>query len=158
MLITLLKIVAVLFILGICGVWWMRTTSWGTSAKSSFTPASGKFAPCPESPNCVSTQSPAEDKEHSIAPIAFSGSVDEAKARLLSILQAMPRTTILNNDVNYIQTEMRTALMGYVDDVEFFLDAATQTIQFRSASRIGYGDMGMNRKRMEEIRGKFAGK
>ena len=137
MLITLLKNVAVLFILGICGVWWMRTTSWGTSAKSSFTPASGKFAPCPESPNCVSTQSPAEDKEHSIAP--------------------MPRTTILNNDGNYIQTEMRTALMGYVDDVEFFIDAATQTIQFRSASRIGYGDMGMNRKRMEEIRGKFGG-
>ena len=80
-----------------------------------------------------------------------------AKARLLSILQAMPRTTILNNDGNYIQTEMRTALMGYVDDVEFFLDEASQTIQFRSASRIGYGDMGMNRKRMEEIRGKFGG-
>lgn len=152
-----LKIVTVLLILGICGVLWMGTTSWGTSAKSSFDPATSKFAPCPASPNCVSTQAAADDGENFIAPITFSGSSADAKARLLALLKEMPRTTILANEGNYIQTEMRTAIMRYVDDVEFFIDEASQTIQFRSASRVGYGDMGMNRKRMEEIRGKFAG-
>lgn len=155
MLNTLLKIVAVLCVLGICWILWMRATGWGTTAKSSIDKTTGKFAPCPDSPNCVSTQAAAEDTEHAIAPIAFVGSLQESKARLLNILQTMPRTKILNDDGNYIQTEMSTALMGFVDDVEFFLDEPSQTIQFRSASRIGYGDMGMNRKRMEEIRGKF---
>lgn len=153
----LLRIVAVFIVLAICAVIWMATNSWYTTAKSSFDRTTQKFAPCPPSPNCVSTQADPTDKEHSIAPIAFTGSAAEAKARLLALLQKMPRTTLLTDEDHYIHVEMRTALMRYVDDVEFFVDSSSNTIQFRSASRIGYGDMGTNRKRMEELRAKFAG-
>jgi uncharacterized protein (DUF1499 family) len=45
-----------------------------------------------------------------------------------------------------------------VDDVEFWFDAAAKTIHFRSASRSGYYDFGVNRKRMEELRRKLEGK
>lgn len=153
----LLRIVAVFIVLATCAILWMATNSWYTTAKSSFDRTTQKFAPCPPSPNCVSTQADSADKEHSIAPISFTGSPAEAKARLLAVLQQMPRATLLTDEDKYIHVETRTALMRYVDDVEFYIDSASQTIQFRSASRIGYGDMGMNRKRMEEIRVKFAG-
>ena len=152
----ILRIVAVFTVLAICAILWMAANSWYTSAKSSFNRDTQKFAPCPASPNCVSTQAAVSDSEHSIAPIPFTGTAGEAKARLLTLLQQMPRTKLLADDGNYIQVETRTALMHFVDDVEFYIDNASQTIQFRSASRIGYGDLGTNRKRMEELRAKFA--
>ena len=152
----LLRIVAVFTVLAICAILWMAANSWYTNAKSTFNRDIQKFAPCPASPNCVSTQAVSSDSEHFIAPIPFTGTAEEAKARLLKVLQQMPRTKLLADEGNYIQVETRTAVMRFVDDVEFYIDSASQTIQFRSASRIGYGDMGTNRKRMEEIRAKFA--
>ena len=152
----LLRIVAVLIVLAICAILWMAANSWYTSAKSTFNRDTQTFAPCPASPNCVSTQAAASDSEHYIAPIPFTGTAEEAKARLLALLQQMPRTKLLTDESNYIHVETRTAVMRFVDDVEFYIDNASQTIQFRSASRIGYSDMGTNRKRMEEIRARFA--
>ncbi|NJM58446.1 MAG: DUF1499 domain-containing protein, partial [Synechococcales cyanobacterium RU_4_20] len=46
--------------------------------------------------------------------------------------------------------------MGYVDDVEFYADDATQTLHVRSASRLGKSDLGLNRKRLDAIRAKFS--
>jgi uncharacterized protein (DUF1499 family) len=45
--------------------------------------------------------------------------------------------------------------MGFVDDVEFFLDEGANVIHVRSASRLGQSDLGVNRKRVETIRAKF---
>ncbi|HEY9596037.1 MAG TPA: DUF1499 domain-containing protein, partial [Cyanophyceae cyanobacterium] len=45
--------------------------------------------------------------------------------------------------------------MGFVDDVEFFLDDNANVIQVRSASRLGESDLGVNRKRIETIRAEF---
>ena len=122
-------------------------------AQSSFDPATGQFAPCPDSPNCVSTA--ASDEEHAIEPYAFDGSVADAKARMVAIVNEMPRSTIVDETENYLHVEFRSRIFRFVDDVEFFFDEADSLVQFRSAARTGYSDMGVNRKRMEEIRAGF---
>jgi uncharacterized protein (DUF1499 family) len=71
-------------------------------------------------------------------------------AAILDVVGKMVRTTIITQREDYLHVEYRTK-MGFVDDVEFHLDDATRTVHFRSASRIGYSDMGVNRKRMEEF-------
>lgn len=113
----------------------------------------GRLAPCPDSPNCVSTQ--ATDEGHSIAPIAYDGETAVAQATILAILQADPHFSIITNTPTYIHAEARSELWKFIDDVEFFFDEADGLIHFRSASRLGYGDGGINRRRMEEIRTEF---
>jgi uncharacterized protein (DUF1499 family) len=122
---------------------------------STFDRQQKRFAPCPDSPNCVSTQAPPTDKTHAIAPIAYTGAHDAAHQRLLAVLQAMPRATIVTAEPEYIYAEFRSRLLSFVDDVEFYLDDSAKLIHFRSASRLGRGDLGVNRQRMEEIRQRF---
>ena len=149
------KVIIALLVLGVGGIVILRLNSWGTKPRPTFDPATGRFAPCPDSPNCVSTQASASDQEHYSAPLPFSGSAEQAKGQLLATLQTLPRLQVITEAGNYLHGEARTPLMGYVDDVEFYIDSASQTIQFRSASRIGRGDLGANRRRMEEIRARF---
>lgn len=111
----------------------------------------GKLAPCPSSPNCVVSQGD-EDAEHAIAPLAYSGNPALAIAKLTDIVRAMPRTTIVEATDNYLYAEFASKLMGFVDDVEFYLDPTASVIQVRSASRLGQSDLGVNRKRVEAIR------
>ena len=113
----------------------------------------GKLAACPESPNCVSTQS--SSPEHQIDPIPLATSAKVAIDRLESIINAMPRTAIVTRNDNYLHAEFRSFWMGYVDDVEFYIDESAGLIHFRSASRAGYSDLGVNRKRMERILNSF---
>jgi uncharacterized protein (DUF1499 family) len=113
----------------------------------------GKLPPCPASPNCVSSQSP--DKAHYIDPLRYQGTMAEARQRLLAVISTFPRTKITSLLNNYILCEFTSALFRFVDDVEFYIDDGTKTIHLRSASRVGYSDLGVNRKRMEEIRKKF---
>ncbi|MSR60658.1 MAG: DUF1499 domain-containing protein [Planctomycetaceae bacterium] len=110
----------------------------------------GRLAPCPKSPNCVSTQ--AEDAEHAIAPLTFEGDPAAAFERLRSVVAALPRTKPIAATDRYRHYEFTTLICGYIDDVEFVLDAGKKQIQFRSASRLGHSDLGANRKRMEAIR------
>ena len=74
-------------------------------------------------------------------------------ANLKQMVQAMPRTKIVKETNNYLYVEFASKLMGFVDDVEFYLDNDNQTIQVRSASRLGESDLGVNRQRIEAIRG-----
>ncbi|HEY9700488.1 MAG TPA: DUF1499 domain-containing protein [Trichocoleus sp.] len=115
----------------------------------------GKLAVCPGSPNCVSSQAPVADAEHFIAPIAYKTAPEEAMASLKTVIQNMERTKIITDSPDYLYAEFTTALMGYVDDVEFYLDQGTGTIQVRSASRLGQSDLGVNRKRIETVRAKL---
>jgi len=115
-----------------------------------------KLAPCPKTPNCVSSQ--AHDEEHYIQPIIYSGTQQEAHDRLLQIIEAEKRTNILTDQEDYIRVEFTSALFRFVDDVEFYFpqEKADETvIHIRSASRVGSSDLGVNRKRMERIRSKF---
>ena len=109
----------------------------------------GKFHPCPNTPNCVSTQ--ATSNEHKIDPIQFSGTLNEAKEKVIKIVNSLKRSKIITNKENYIHAEFRTATFRFVDDVEFLFDYSEKVIHFRSRARLGYSDMGVNRKRMEKI-------
>jgi uncharacterized protein (DUF1499 family) len=106
--------------------------------------------PCPSSPNCVTTQ--ATDQGHAIAPFRYQKSRAEAKEALKEIVGSLPRTRLVEEDASYLHYEFTSLLLRFVDDVEFLFDDEAKTIHFRSGSRTGYGDLGVNRKRMEEIR------
>ena len=114
----------------------------------------GKLKACPRSPNCVSSQ--ATDPEHAIAPIVYTGSRAEAYVRLKKVLTEMKRTTIVTEQEDYLHAEARSFIFRFVDDVEFFFPAAEKLIHVRSASRVGNSDLGVNRKRVEDIRKRFA--
>jgi uncharacterized protein (DUF1499 family) len=109
------------------------------------------LAACPSSPNCVSTQ--AQDEGHAIAPIRYRKSRAEAKEALKEIVRSLPRTKLVEEDESYLHYEFTSLMLRFVDDVEFVFDDESKTIHFRSASRTGYGDLGVNRRRMEQVRG-----
>jgi uncharacterized protein (DUF1499 family) len=115
----------------------------------------GRLAPCPASPNCVCTQ--ATEAEHRMEPISFTGSPNEALQRIKAVVAQMPRTKIVTVEDNYLHAEFRSAIFRFVDDVEFLFDPESQLIHFRSASRVGHSDLGVNRRRMEKIRAAFGG-
>jgi len=114
-------------------------------------PKDGLLLACPSSPNCVSSQ--ADDEKHRIAALVFSGDPDVAFGRLRQVLGRRSDTTIIEEKPGYLRVELRTTL--FVDDGEFLLDRSRSVIQVRSASRLGYSDLGKNRSRMEEIRSQF---
>ncbi|MCA0983954.1 DUF1499 domain-containing protein [Halobacillus yeomjeoni] len=107
----------------------------------------GELAACPKSPNCVSTQE--TDEEKRLEPLPFNGDLEETKTYVRQILNQMDRTTIEVEDGNYFHVISKTKLIGFKDDVEFYFDQDAQLVHFRSASRVGYSDLGANRKRME---------
>ena len=105
----------------------------------------GQLAPCKGSPNCVSSQANPADREHYIAPIRAS------MEAVRKAVESAPRTKVIRQDKNYLYAEFRSKLLGFVDDVEFFFDGSA--IQVRSCSRLGRRDFGVNRKRVEALRG-----
>ncbi|MFO7789575.1 MAG: DUF1499 domain-containing protein, partial [Bacteroidales bacterium] len=116
----------------------------------------GELAPCPKTPNCVNSQAVGE-KQY-IQPIHYAGTREDARARLLQILGSQKRAKILTAQENYIRAEFTSALFRFVDDVEFYFPkekSGESVIHIRSASRIGYSDLGANRKRIERIRSEF---
>ncbi len=111
----------------------------------------GRLTECPGSPNCVSSQ--AVDEGHRLTPLVFSDDPAPAFARLKQTLVLRKDTTITDERPGYLRVEFRTAF--FVDDGEFLLDGQQRRIQVRSASRLGYSDLGKNRRRLEEIRQQF---
>jgi len=111
-----------------------------------------RLSSCPSSPNCVSSQ--AFDERHRIAPLAFNGDPDTAFARLKQMLTQRSDTAIIENKPGYLRVELRTTF--FVDDGEFLLDRVGRNIHVRSASRLGYSDLGKNRSRIEDIRREFS--
>ncbi len=114
----------------------------------------GRLRDCPDSPNCVASQ--ASDDEHRMIAIPFKGEAAAARRRLVEIIKAMPRSKVVTADDRYIHAEFTSALFRFVDDVEFLIDENNQSIEFRSASRVGHSDLGANRRRIEEIQRRFA--
>lgn len=114
----------------------------------------GLLLACPDSPNCVNSQS--RDDVHGLPPIQFEGTTADAMTRLRAIVTAQPRTLLLKETEDYLRYEFRTRLCFFVDDVEFHVDDIARVIHVRSASRIGYSDLGTNRRRVERIRDEFA--
>jgi uncharacterized protein (DUF1499 family) len=115
--------------------------------------AGGGLAPCPDSPNCVSSQS--EDKAHAVAPLRYEGEVEAAIRELIGVIRGMRGARIKAVQEQYIHAEFTSFLFRFVDDLEFLLDGGSKTIHIRSASRVGYSDLGVNRRRVEAIRSRF---
>jgi uncharacterized protein (DUF1499 family) len=111
--------------------------------------------PCPDTPNCVSTEAPATDATHAMPAIPFHGTAEEAQRIARRALLDEPRTTITLEAPGYLRAEARSRLIRFVDDVEVVVDADARVLRFRSASRVGRGDMGVNRKRMQRFTDRF---
>ena len=109
--------------------------------------------PCPSSPNCVSSL--AEDASHRVPPLSWTGELTQAKARLRQAVLAAGDATFVVESDQYWHLEFRSRVFRFVDDVEFLFDREHRLIHVRSASRVGYSDLGVNRKRVETIRARF---
>jgi uncharacterized protein (DUF1499 family) len=114
--------------------------------------AGSRPAPCPDSPNCISSLSP--PGRHAIDPLTLHQSPDQALRCLKGIVGSMKRARIVAEEETSLRAEFRT-LLGFVDDVEFEVDLSQGLIHMRSASRLGYWDLGVNRRRLEFIRSAF---
>ena len=112
-----------------------------------------QLAPCPDKPNCVFSGS--KDPEHAIDPYRYSGDLDTARHLLVRIIQEQARTKIIYQEGNYIHVTFTSMILRFTDDVEFLFDDSEKIIQVRSASRVGRSDFGVNRKRVELLRGLF---
>ncbi|HNH48666.1 MAG TPA: DUF1499 domain-containing protein [Myxococcota bacterium] len=104
---------------------------------------------CPPSPNCVSTRAEPGDAEHRIATLGFTGDAGLAQQRLKALVLAQPGASLVTEKTGYLYFIFTSKIMRYEDDVEF--EVGQNMIHLRSASRVGYGDMGVNRARMEAI-------
>ncbi len=117
----------------------------------------GKLKPPSSTENSVSSQA-ALYPDHpqriyaDIAPLALKGDGPATLARIKAIVEGMDGAKVIKSEPGYLYAQFTTRLMKYVDDVEFWFDPAANAIQVRSASRVGRGDMGVNRKRIEAVR------
>jgi uncharacterized protein (DUF1499 family) len=110
---------------------------------------------CPEKPNCVSSQD--EDENHLLPVFRYQGEKEAAFKRLKKIITSLDGMTLITENDNYLHIECKSAIMGFVDDLEFYF-SKENVVQVRSASRLGYSDFGVNRKRVEKLRELFAAK
>jgi uncharacterized protein (DUF1499 family) len=114
--------------------------------------AGSRIAPCGDSPNCVSSL--VQHGRQAIAPLLMRRSPDQSLECLKTIVGSMKRARIVTVDEEFLHVEFRT-LLGFVDDVAFEIDRTLNVIHVRSASRLGYWDLGVNRRRLERIRAAF---
>lgn len=109
----------------------------------------GRLSDCPSSPNCVSTQTDQEEKK--MKPLPFSKDLETTKSLIKEVLNERPRTTVETENENYIHAVVESKWMKFKDDVEFYLDQEEEVVHFRSASRVGHSDFGVNKKRMKDF-------
>ena len=144
-------VIGALFLLAI-GVLIAARITMPSRQKIDLGPVSGALRACPDTPNCVSS---ADDRpESGVEPISYDGTVDEARERALAALISLG-ITIVDQRGDYVHAEARSAVFGYVDDVELYFGGEGSTIHFRSASRAGHSDLGVNRKRYRAFREAF---
>jgi uncharacterized protein (DUF1499 family) len=105
------------------------------------------LAPCSSSPNCVSSGAP--DGAHRVEAFALSVPPKYAWQVIREAVAALPRTTVVKESANYLHAECTSALFGFVDDLELHLRPSDNMVAIRSASRLGYSDLGVNRRRVE---------
>jgi uncharacterized protein (DUF1499 family) len=108
------------------------------------------MAPCPTTPNCVVSKG--ADAGHQIEPLVYQGDRDTAYADLLKVLTVVPRTVVTEKTDTYIRAESTSRIFHFVDDLEFYFPTGEKLIQVRSAARVGESDLGVNRRRLEQIR------
>jgi uncharacterized protein (DUF1499 family) len=102
-----------------------------------------RLSPCPNSPNCVSSQS--TDSARFIEPLRYTGRLADARQKLIDLLENSKRTRLISVETDYLHAEFRSLILNFVDDVEFYFSSEDPIVHVRSASRTGYYDFGVNR-------------
>jgi uncharacterized protein (DUF1499 family) len=120
----------------------------------------GRLKPPSRTPNSVSSQADLypdhpQRAYASIAPLQLKGNAATTLDHIEAIIRGMDGGEVVKKEPGYIYAQFTTPLMKYVDDAEFWFDPVEGVIQVRSASRLGSGDFGVNRKRIEFIRKKL---
>jgi len=108
-----------------------------------------ELAPCPNTPNCVSSDAVRESQR--VLTVAFNDAPDVAQSRARAALLAEPRSKIIVERGGYLHGECRSLIFRFVDDVDIVVDSTARVFRFRSASRVGRSDLGVNRKRIDRI-------
>jgi uncharacterized protein (DUF1499 family) len=110
----------------------------------------GQLMNCPERPICVSSQ---QDPEHPswIEPLTVNEQMNQAWTRAQTCIQKIGGTIQTVQD-GYLWATFHSPVFGFVDDLELYLEEDKGQIQVRSASRIGYYDLGKNRSRVNKLR------
>jgi uncharacterized protein (DUF1499 family) len=109
-----------------------------------------RLAPCPDSPNCVSSD--ATDGPHRVEPLPLAIPADAAWRQIVDVVKSLPRTRITQAESDYLHAECTSAIFRFVDDLELELRKGKGTVAVRSASRVGHSDFGVNRQRVENLR------
>jgi uncharacterized protein (DUF1499 family) len=112
-----------------------------------------RLAPCPETPNCVSSLAPMDERY--VPPLRYTGNKEDAYRVLVDLIASQQRAKIVAKEANYVRAEYKSAIFRFVDDVEFLFSEDQPVIDVRSASRVGYYDFGVNRRRIEDIRSRL---
>ena len=111
-----------------------------------------QLLPCPSTPNCVCSENPVQSGF--AAPLRFTGHPDESWQRARETITAMGGRIVEENN-HYLHAVFTSRFFRFIDDLELRLDETAGVIHFRSASRIGYSDLGVNSKRIETLRSLF---
>lgn len=121
-----------------------------SSAATEIVTISMRLSPCPDSPNCVSSD--AADASHRVEALEIIIPADAAWRLAREAVNSLPRTKISQAVDNYLHAECTSAVFRFVDDLELELRTGEGVIAIRSASRKGYWDLGVNRRRVESLR------
>ena len=109
-----------------------------------------RLTPCPDSPNCVSSQN--SDSAYSVVPLTYDSEAGKVIADLKVVVGTMKGATIVSESALYLHVVFQSDVFRFIDDVEFVVDEVAKVVHVRSASRMGYYDFGVNRRRVEKIR------
>jgi uncharacterized protein (DUF1499 family) len=109
----------------------------------------GKLSPMPKKPNAVSSQT--EDQEKYVEPFPFKSDLETTKKAILESIKKYGGYEVVKDEPTYLRVMFTTGKMKYHDDAEFYFDEAQKVVHFRSSSRIGYSDMGLNRERYSKL-------
>jgi uncharacterized protein (DUF1499 family) len=113
-----------------------------------------RLDPCPQSPNCVSSQTWNPDQR--VAPIPFEGTAEQVLDRFAALIEATPGSRVVERRGIYLHAEYQSRILRFVDDLELLVDEERGQVHVRSASRRGWSDLGVNRRRVEALREAFA--
>jgi uncharacterized protein (DUF1499 family) len=146
----ILQAVAISLVLGL--------TACGGSAPASLGSSEEGLLPCPDTPNCVHTgdRHPPGTAPLLLSVDALSQSPDQLAAALQEAVEALPRTRVVHSETSgdlYLHAEARSLVFRFVDDLEIHLGAESGELVVRSASRMGRSDLGVNGRRVEDLRG-----
>lgn len=129
----------------------LRLTDAVPPARHQLGAPAGRLARCPDRPVCVSSQ--ADRPARFVAPLPGTGGRELSFRRLHTVLNRLPDARIVTATETYLHAEFTSRVFRFRDDVEFVWDEAGQVMHVRSASREGRYDFGVNRSRVERLRG-----